>query len=108
MPYSFKLTFHRFRQALLPAALLWLFVIQAHGTPVFETVQGFLRLPRNPSSELIQASDGNFYGTTSAGGTKDYGTVFKMTPSGTLTSLVHFMGNNGRRPQGSLVQSRLW
>ncbi len=40
---------------------------------------------------LIQASDGNFYGTTKEGGAKQYaGTVFKITPSGTLTTLYSF------------------
>ena len=34
---------------------------------------------------LIQASDGNFYGTTSIGGAKAEGTAFQLTPAGTLT-----------------------
>jgi uncharacterized repeat protein (TIGR03803 family) len=33
--------------------------------------------------ELVQATDGNFYGTTQGGGANGYGTVFKMTPSST-------------------------
>ena len=45
-----------------------------------------------PSGGLVQGSDGNFYGTTSQGGTAggQAGTVFKMTPSGTLTTLHNF------------------
>jgi uncharacterized repeat protein (TIGR03803 family) len=43
-----------------------------------------------PETGLIQASDGNFYGTTWAGGTAGFGTVFKLTPSGTLTTLHSF------------------
>ena len=39
---------------------------------------------------VIEASDGNFYGTTSGGGAYGEGTVFKLTPSGTLTSLYSF------------------
>ena len=40
-----------------------------------------------PNSSLVQGTDGNFYGTTDGGGTNNIGTIFKMTPSGTLTSL---------------------
>ena len=36
---------------------------------------------------LIQASDSNFYGATSGGGTNIFGTVFKLTTSGTLTTI---------------------
>jgi uncharacterized repeat protein (TIGR03803 family) len=46
---------------------------------------------------LVQASDGNFYGTTTYGGASDTcnsgcGTVFKMTPTGKLTTLYSFEG----------------
>ena len=43
-----------------------------------------------PEFSLLQAPDGNFYGTTSLGGTKGGGTVFKMTPAGKLTVLYNF------------------
>lgn len=48
----------------------------------------------NPAySALMQASDGNFYGTTQfGGGTANAGTVFKMTPGGVLTILHAFTG----------------
>jgi uncharacterized repeat protein (TIGR03803 family) len=50
-------------------------------------------------NNLILASDGNFYGTTTAGGTSDSGTVFKLTPDGTLTTLFTFSGDvNGAYP----------
>jgi uncharacterized repeat protein (TIGR03803 family) len=39
--------------------------------------------PAHPSGPLIQATDGNFYGTTFSGGASGFGTVFKMTPDGT-------------------------
>jgi uncharacterized repeat protein (TIGR03803 family) len=64
-----------------------------------------------PQAGVIQASDGNFYGTTSAGGayTNDaglgYGTIFEMTTNGTLTTLISFNGTNGASPQAGLVQS---
>src|ERR1700722_10829429 len=40
----------------------------------------------NPTTGLVQGTDGNFYGTTLDGGTKGAGTVFKMTPKGVLTT----------------------
>ena len=59
----------------------------------------------NPTAGLVQGSDGSFYGTTQYGGTNgDYGTVFKISSSGALTSLYSFMGgNDGWGPNG-LVQ----
>jgi len=58
---------------------------------------------------LVQASDGDFYGVTETGGThrcsaNGCGTVYKMTPSGTLTTLVDFDGTNGSLPFDGLVQ----
>jgi uncharacterized repeat protein (TIGR03803 family) len=65
----------------------------------------------NPYAELILASDENFYGTTSQGGSAGWngpGTIFRMTPNGVLTTLVSFTGTNGpfagANPQASLVQ----
>ncbi len=52
----------------------------------------------------MQGSDGNFYGTTSSGGSNNDGTVFKITPGGTLTTLYSFSGNDGLEPVASLVQ----
>jgi uncharacterized repeat protein (TIGR03803 family) len=53
-----------------------------------------------PVAGLIQGADGNFYGTTQFGGasgacTGGCGTVFKITPSGTLTTLHSFDGTDG-------------
>jgi len=58
----------------------------------------------NPESRLIQATDGNFYGTTSMGGAYYRGTVFKITPEGTLTTLYSFDGTDGAYPVG-LIQA---
>jgi uncharacterized repeat protein (TIGR03803 family) len=64
-----------------------------------------------PTAGLVQGTDGNFYGTTFYGGSTfngvsalGDGTVFKMTPAGTLTPLVSFTGANGSNPTAALVQ----
>ena len=57
-----------------------------------------------PKGGLVQASDGNFYGTTGSGGTTGYGTLFRMTPGGVETVLWNFgNGTDGFAPQGALV-----
>jgi uncharacterized repeat protein (TIGR03803 family) len=43
-----------------------------------------------PGAGLVQATNGEFYGTTVGGGANNAGTVFKMTTSGTLTKLYDF------------------
>jgi uncharacterized repeat protein (TIGR03803 family) len=60
----------------------------------------------SPNSALVQAADGNFYGSTYAGGDGSLagvGTVYEMNPAGTLTSLHSFCLDtacaDGRRPQ---------
>lgn len=56
---------------------------------------------------LVQGADGNFYGSTFYGPESPanifsgYGTVFKITPTGTLTTLYSFTGGaNGGNPWG--------
>ncbi|MGA9966340.1 MAG: choice-of-anchor tandem repeat GloVer-containing protein [Terriglobales bacterium] len=58
-----------------------------------------------PFDSLVQASDGNFYGTTLYGGTNDDGTVFEITRGGTLTTLYRFDGADGANPAASTVQA---
>jgi uncharacterized repeat protein (TIGR03803 family) len=59
----------------------------------------------DPLGGLCAGQDGNFYGTTAGGGTNGgYGTVFKVTTNGLLTSLVSFAGNNGSFSHSELVQ----
>ena len=59
-----------------------------------------------PQSPLIQGNDGDFYGTTTLGGTNGAGEVFKITPTGTLT-VVHSMSSaaDGANPYAGLVQA---
>ena len=58
-----------------------------------------------PAAGLVQATDGNFYGTTPYGGAIGNGTVFKITPGGTLTTLHSFGQLDGRHPLTALVQA---
>ena len=60
---------------------------------------------QEPYGPLLQATNGNFYGTTYIGGTNNVGTIFQMSPSGTLTSLASFNGGNGAGPESGLVQA---
>src|SRR5436190_6412404 len=71
-----------------------------------------------PYAPLLQASDGNFYGTTIHGGDDGHGcvqgcdgTVFKLTPQGQFTLLHTFVGGGtspsyreGKNPWGGLVE----
>jgi uncharacterized repeat protein (TIGR03803 family) len=60
----------------------------------------------NPIAGLIRATDGNFYGTTYAGGRGGgWGTLFKITPSGTVTTLHSFEGTDGAQPYGPVTQA---
>lgn len=43
-----------------------------------------------PLSNLVQGDDGCFYGTASSGGANGFGTIFKMTPDGEVTTLYSF------------------
>lgn len=59
-----------------------------------------------PKALLAQGSDGNFYGTTSTGGSANSGTVFKLTPAGVLTTLHSFTGgSDGAKPTFGLTQA---
>jgi len=58
-----------------------------------------------PYGGIIQATDGNFYGTTCCGGANNWGTVFKLTPGGTLTTAKSFNGVQGGEPFGGLLQA---
>ena len=64
---------------------------------------------RDPAGALVQSTDGNLYGTTSGGGANNAGTIFKITPTGTLTTLYSFCSQSGCTdgvgPDAGLVQA---
>jgi uncharacterized repeat protein (TIGR03803 family) len=84
---------------------------------VTTTLYNFCSQTNCPDGEapnaLLRASDGNFYGTTALGGTSTTctggcGTVFKITSTGTLTTLYSFCSltgcKDGAAPFSGLVQ----
>lgn len=57
----------------------------------------------NPAGRLIAGSDGNLWGTSSAGGTGNKGTIFSVPLSGgSVTPLISFTGTNGATPLARL------
>ena len=61
----------------------------------------------SPQAGLLQASDGNFYGTTHEGGNGN-GTVFMITPAGALTTVYTFTNSgDGQLPSAGLIQDCL-
>jgi uncharacterized repeat protein (TIGR03803 family) len=60
-----------------------------------------------PFGSVMQATDGNFYGTTTNGGGHGYGNVYRITPSGQLTSIYDFclrsVCNDGTTPESAPV-----
>jgi uncharacterized repeat protein (TIGR03803 family) len=61
-----------------------------------------------PYAPPVEGNDGNFYGTTTAGGNTTAcgggcGTIYKITPAGTLTTLHQFDITDGYAPNGPLA-----
>ncbi|MBV9302959.1 MAG: hypothetical protein JOY62_16020 [Acidobacteriaceae bacterium] len=104
---------HKFKIAVVSISFLsvagmrsWSEEAKANATPVLETLVNFnLTDGAGPFGPLVQAPDGDFYGTTTAGGASDNGTIFKITPGGTLTTLHSFDGKDGASPFAGLVQA---
>jgi len=70
---------------------------------VLYTFTGVDGVGKQPLAPLVEGPDGDFYGTTSAGGgDNNAGTIFKFTPSGGLTTLYEFclQGNQYNCPDG--------
>jgi uncharacterized repeat protein (TIGR03803 family) len=63
--------------------------------------------PNSPWSGLTMGTDGNFYGTTTSGGTHISGTVFRVTDTGLSTTLWNFTaGTDEGDPQSAPVLGR--
>jgi uncharacterized repeat protein (TIGR03803 family) len=57
-----------------------------------------------PTAGLVQATDGNFYGTTPTGGSGKVGVIYKITSAGTYSVVYNFDGTTGESPNVALVQ----
>jgi uncharacterized repeat protein (TIGR03803 family) len=59
----------------------------------------------HPFAGLIQGLDGNFYGSTLLGGSDNDGTVFRISPAGSFSTLLSFDGaDDGQEPTAAMVQ----
>jgi len=89
-------------------------VFQITAAGVLTTLYSFCSLPdcndgEVPSAALVQAANGNFYGTTQDGGANGGGTIFEITPAGVLTTLYSFCETtncaDGENPVAPLIQA---
>src|SRR5580698_1971402 len=92
------------------ACALFLFCAAASSAQTFNTLLSFDGTNGSgPLSTFVQGINGNFYGTTSAGGAYGGGTVFEITPGGSLTTLYNFCAqpncSDGSDPTANLVQT---
>lgn len=87
-------------------------VIKVTSAGAISAIYNFCSLPScadglQPQGSLALGGDGNFYGTAAGGGAQQKGTVFKITPGGTLTTLYSFCAQtnctDGAIPFGGLV-----
>jgi uncharacterized repeat protein (TIGR03803 family) len=71
---------------------IWLTMAIAAPAQTFKTLASFDATNGGDPyfAPLVQGRDGNYYGTTTAGGANGMATVFKVTPNGTLTILYSF------------------
>lgn len=107
---AFALPFNRCRVVMLLAflALVGLAPLPARAATLnrlYTFSYDYLSGPY-PYAGLVQGADGNFYGTTYAADPWYYnglGTIFKMTPSGKVTTLHTFNGADGAYPSSRLV-----
>jgi uncharacterized repeat protein (TIGR03803 family) len=79
-------------------------IFKVTSSGAFSTVFSFTGLNGSyPLAGLVAASDGTIYGTTSQGGTGNYGTAFRLLPDGTVNTLLSFDGHTAESPRGELL-----
>ena len=82
-------------------------VVAAPASPAYSILHSFSGPDgSNPQAGLIQATDGNFYGTTAGGGSSSLGTIFRTDTAGNVTSLHSFTFQDGADPVAPLVQGK--
>ena len=108
-PQTFQPLMLRFaRYAAVSALLAGTFLsapsAQAQGYSVLHSFTGGADGATPDGKVVVSANDGTLYGTTSAGGSANSGTVFKIDPAGTETVLYRFAGGaDGKAPYAGPV-----
>src|SRR5258708_4929731 len=96
---------HCFKKTLLALMCLSAAAPCAHAQ-AFTTLHSFDGTDgAGPYAGLIQATDGNLYGTTYQGGVSGAGTVFQITTGGTLAIPSSFSGPDGHYPYARLTHA---
>lgn len=95
-------------QKVLLAGIVGLCLMRGHlyGAITFSNLISFNGANgANPVANLVEGSNGNFYGTTLGGGTSNSGTIFEVSPDGSFfTNVYNFSGgSNGADPAGALI-----
>jgi uncharacterized repeat protein (TIGR03803 family) len=83
---------HLRKRALVPLICLAVIPIAVYGQ-TFTTLVTFNGVNGSgpmPAGTLTQGRDGSLYGTTKFGGANNAGTIFKISPTGVLTTLYSF------------------
>ena len=88
-------------------------ITQQNGTWTLTTLHSFASNSDSayPFDALVQAADGNLYGTTFGAGSEDYGTIFKisLSPPYTLSTIYNFCSRlicaDGSYPAAGLIQA---
>lgn len=85
---------------------MWLLLPCARGDATLTTLVPFTGTNGNsPFGQLIQGTDGDFYGTLGGGSSNGYGAIFKVTSNATLTTLYAFKNvGDGYGPYAGLIQ----
>jgi uncharacterized repeat protein (TIGR03803 family) len=85
---------------------VWLLAPSAQGAVIFTSLVSFNGANgANPSANLVQGPNGNFYGTVPNGGASNSGAIFEVSPDGGFfTNFYYFAGGtNGANPAGALI-----
>lgn len=78
----------------------------ASPVPVFEIAGKFSGTTSNPQGGMALSTDLNLnlFGTTKSGGSASKGTIYKMSSSGGITTIINFTGANGQAPLSGLIR----